>query len=540
VHQPTIITDLTYNLNTVESQWDGSGNMTMQQLNTDNGVLERALCWDEENRLTTTRDDIYLTNNIYDASGTRVWKLAAEANYMWSNGNLYASGDLNLRTLYQSEYTTITDVGYTKHYYIEGQRIASKLGGGFSGMGETDMGGDESTISTNLEPLDREIDALGERFWSKMMRDFTCVGINGENLNMDQQLPAIENLIKRDDTEHDLYFYHGDHLGSSSYITDINGDATQHLEYLPFGEDFIHEQNATSYYTPYTFSAKERDMETQYSYFGARYYDAGLSIWLSVDPKADKLPEISPYAYNFNNPVGFVDPDGQFPINIHVRSFAPYQRFGFGLWHGDNRGFSTSTSASSRLSQQTSYETNTRTGTTTASGNMSSSIYGAFAYSEAKLNGGTKAVPTNGNKIQTHLSGNNDAIFPAPASMPFATPDGGPSWDIDVHTNLSINVESGCGGNQIMSISGTISGDAFPNAEAFVTDNNGTAVFLGTFESSAGPNVGPFVSLAGDNKSPMINVNMSILVDSKGSFVGVMQGDRLISISEWNKNFGDR
>jgi RHS repeat-associated protein len=306
-----MITDLTYNLNTIESQWDGSGNMTMQQLNTDNGVLERALCWDEENRLTTTRDDIYLTNNIYDASGTRVWKLAAEANYMWSNGNLYASGDLNLRTLYQSEYTTITDVGYTKHYYIEGQRIASKLGGGFSGMGETEMGGDESTISTNLEPLDREIDALGERFWNKMMRDFTCVGINGENLNMDQQLPAIENLIKRDDTEHDLYFYHGDHLGSSSYNTDINGDATQHLEYLPFGEDFIHEQNATSYYTPYTFSAKERDMETQYSYFGARYYDAGLSIWLSVDPMSDKYPSISAYNYCMWNPVMLVDPDGR-------------------------------------------------------------------------------------------------------------------------------------------------------------------------------------------------------------------------------------
>ena len=292
--------------------WDGSGNMTMQQLNTDNGVLERALCWDEENRLAATRDEIYLTHNSYDASGTRVWKIAAEANYMWFNGNLYASGDLNLRTLYQSEYTTITDVGYTKHYYIEGQRIASKLGGGFSGMGETDLGGDESTISANLEPIDREIDALGERFWSKMMRDFTCVGINGENLNMDRQLPAIDNLLKRDDTEHDLYFYHGDHLGSSSYITDINGDATQHMQYLPFGEDFIHEQNATSYYTPYTFSAKERDLETQYSYFGARYYDAGLSIWLSVDPMSDKAPDWTPYRYSFQNPVKYIDPNGLF------------------------------------------------------------------------------------------------------------------------------------------------------------------------------------------------------------------------------------
>jgi RHS repeat-associated protein len=165
-----------------------------------------------------------------------------------------------------------------------------------------------------LEPIDREIDALGERFWSKMMRDFTCVGINGENLNMDRQLPAIDNLLKRDDTEHDLYFYHGDHLGSSSYITDINGDATQHMQYLPFGEDFIHEQNATSYYTPYTFSAKEKDIETGYSYFGARYYSPELSIWLSVDPMAHKLPAWSSYNYCLANPVKLKDPDGKFPL----------------------------------------------------------------------------------------------------------------------------------------------------------------------------------------------------------------------------------
>jgi RHS repeat-associated protein len=83
------------------------------------------------------------------------------------------------------------------------------------------------------------------------------------------------------------------------------------MEYLPFGEDFIHEQNATSYYTPYTFSGKERDMETGLSYFGARYYEAGLSIWLSVDPMSDKYPSLSPYNYCAWNPVILIDPDGK-------------------------------------------------------------------------------------------------------------------------------------------------------------------------------------------------------------------------------------
>jgi hypothetical protein len=47
-------------------------------------------------------------------------------------------------------------------------------------------------------------------------------------------------------------------------------------------------------------------------YYGARYYSGRESIWLGVDPKADKSPNESPYAYCANNPIKFVDPDGQF------------------------------------------------------------------------------------------------------------------------------------------------------------------------------------------------------------------------------------
>ena len=97
-------------------------------------------------------------------------------------------------------------------------------------------------------------------------------------------------------------------LGSSSFITDATGYATQHLQYLPFGETFVDQQNG--YDARYTFSAKEKDDETQYSYFGARYYDSDLSVWLSVDPMSDKRSWISPYNYCQWNPVGRVDPTG--------------------------------------------------------------------------------------------------------------------------------------------------------------------------------------------------------------------------------------
>ena len=62
----------------------------------------------------------------------------------------------------------------------------------------------------------------------------------------------------------------------------------------------------------HTFTGKERDSETGFSYFGARYYDSDiLTGWLSVDPLADKYPSLSPYASCAWNPVRLVDPDGR-------------------------------------------------------------------------------------------------------------------------------------------------------------------------------------------------------------------------------------
>ena len=61
-----------------------------------------------------------------------------------------------------------------------------------------------------------------------------------------------------------------------------------------------------------SFTGKERDSETGFSYFGARYYDSDLMTgWLSVDPMADKYPSYSPYQYCRWNPIKLVDPDGE-------------------------------------------------------------------------------------------------------------------------------------------------------------------------------------------------------------------------------------
>ncbi len=85
----------------------------------------------------------------------------------------------------------------------------------------------------------------------------------------------------------------------------------KHMQYLPWGEVWMDER-AMWYEERFTFSGKERDAETGYSYFGYRYYLSHYGIWGGVDPLSDKYPSMSPYAYCGNNPVMLVDPDGRY------------------------------------------------------------------------------------------------------------------------------------------------------------------------------------------------------------------------------------
>ncbi len=104
-------------------------------------------------------------------------------------------------------------------------------------------------------------------------------------------------------------------IGSSSYISNREGNVSQHMEYLPFGELLV-DEHFNSYNTPFKFNGKELDEETGNYYYGARYYNPKTSIWLSVDPLAEKMPQWSSYAYAFNNPIMFNDPTGLEPEGI--------------------------------------------------------------------------------------------------------------------------------------------------------------------------------------------------------------------------------
>ncbi len=84
------------------------------------------------------------------------------------------------------------------------------------------------------------------------------------------------------------------------------------LSYFTEKELFVSQKvSGSTYDSEFKFSGKPLDLETGYSYFGARYLDSKLGLWLSVDPMADDYPSISPYMYVAGNPIRLIDPDGE-------------------------------------------------------------------------------------------------------------------------------------------------------------------------------------------------------------------------------------
>ena len=255
------------------------------------------------------------------------------SNQVYVNG-VFSGGFTNTAkfSLYVSPYLVANQGGrYTKHIYASSQRIVSKVGDfasygsdprrieyagantdGLSVNYKAKYAAQQQVIKDNYKTFDVPYNgtdndnyADGEGF---------CCNDGYMEAAMARarkaQARAVAKSFKDPDNYENLqFFYHPDHLGSSSFITNLEGEVVQHIEYVPFGEVFIEERNSV-WNTPYLFNAKEFDEETGLYYYGARYYDPRLSLWLSIDPKEEKYSNVSTYCYVISNPLKYTDPTG--------------------------------------------------------------------------------------------------------------------------------------------------------------------------------------------------------------------------------------
>ena len=322
-------------------EYDANGNLvyvntsrTKKDGVSDEKTTERKLKWDEENRLLASDDNGFVTNYWYDADGERTVKTSGESDQVYVNSE-FAGGRTNTAkfSLYVSPYLVANQGGrYTKHIYIGSQRVVSKIGD-FDSYGSDPRRIQYAGSETDGLSVDYKVKYTQQLQVIKDNYATFAVPYNGEDNNdyVDgkgfccndgsleaAQARALSRAMKNNFQESDAYekmqfYYHPDHLGSSSYITNLDGEVVQHIEYVPFGEVFVEERN-NIWNTPYLFNAKEFDEETGLYYYGARYYDPRVSLWISVDPMQEENLSVSTYAYTLNNPVRFKDEDGKIPV----------------------------------------------------------------------------------------------------------------------------------------------------------------------------------------------------------------------------------
>ena len=316
--------ELLKNIHTQNYEFDENGNMTSvyvasndeQEVNNDQNPenqtpgeeqqaseetegkdVLKSFLWDEENRLLAANNNGSVSCYFYDAAGERTVKLTSETEMVHVNGKKVGGNDNICKfTAYVSPYFVVSNGGaYTKHIYAANQRIASKLGN-VDGFG--------------ADP--RRVEMAGGKKISDFQKD--KIGARFEELGFTYSAPEKEKVIPdstvdSEEKESLVFYYHPDHLGSTSYVTDADGNIAQHVEYIPYGEIFVEERN-NQFSTNYLFNAKELDNETGLYYYGARYLDPMGAMWLSVDPLFENYPGMSPYNYCKGNPVVLIDPDG--------------------------------------------------------------------------------------------------------------------------------------------------------------------------------------------------------------------------------------
>lgn len=244
---------------------------------------------------------------LYTGAGAHAPDRIGAAKVEWdANGNqvaVKAPGQGGRRTLAWDEENRLQAVSVGGHTVRYAYDAAGEPALAWGPQGET------AYVNRHLTVRNREIGL--KHFFADETRVATKL--------MKQDRPG-SNPGGRAPLEKDVYFYHGDHLGSTHFVTDAGGQLFEHREYFPFGGLFVDDSTGTRR-APYLFAARELDDVTGYYPFEARSYDPETALWLSADPtledsfpaggaEADTPPvgvyetrSLNPFAYAGQSPV---------------------------------------------------------------------------------------------------------------------------------------------------------------------------------------------------------------------------------------------
>ena len=338
--------------------YDANGNPTL--VTNDSTNTTREMYWDEDNRLMVLSDNGKTSRYTYNAAGERIMKSYGTMEGVYINGapQGITFHETDNFTLYPASILSVNKNRFTKHYFIGDKRIASRIGtglfnnvygrnGSYVTAGQQDYAERMNQIQTQKEAYYKKVGvapgvptekgAYGDpentgvgynavltelgnhdvpQGWIQTPRPNTTPGttpgapVSWNDPSNPDDPQAGYGYVPNDTTKEETFFYHSDHLGSTSYITDDKANITQYDAYLPYGELLVDEHNSSEE-LPYKFNGKQFDDETGLYYYGARYLNPVTCLWYGVDPLAEKYKEIGSYVYCADNPINLFDPDGQ-------------------------------------------------------------------------------------------------------------------------------------------------------------------------------------------------------------------------------------
>ena len=224
-------------------------------------------------------------------------------------------------TSYPSAFLVVDPDGvYSKHYYAGAQRIAARVG-----VESADVLFPEDQANFCSQEGGRTAEEH-KKLQQNDLQHYLEKGEIKTKLSFKENKPIVEKEEEETTSSSDMgesyaarpedqiYYYHPDHLGTATFLTDGNGLPYEFFLNLPFGETMAEQHSQTADYdNRWKFTGHELDRETGLYYAGARYYDPKVSIWLSVDPLAEKYPNWNPYNYVMQNPINLIDPTGMCP-----------------------------------------------------------------------------------------------------------------------------------------------------------------------------------------------------------------------------------
>ena len=339
--------------------YDANGNPVL--VTNDSTNTTREMYWDEDNRLMVLSDNGKTSRYTYNynATGERIMKSYGTMEGVYINGapQGITFHETDNFTLYPASILSVNKNRFTKHYFIGDKRVASRIGtglfnnvygrnGSYVTAGQQDYAEHMNQIQTQKEAYYKKVGvapgvptekgAYGDpentgvgynavltelgnhdvpQGWIQTPRPNTTPNTNpgppvswNDPTNPDDP-QAGYGYIPNDTTREETFFYHSDHLGSTSYITDDHANITQYDAYLPYGELLV-DEHSSSEDLPYKFNGKQFDEETGLYYYGARYMDPKISMWLGVDKLAEKYPTLGGYVYCAGNPIKLIDTDG--------------------------------------------------------------------------------------------------------------------------------------------------------------------------------------------------------------------------------------